>query len=299
VLERLPAGSRQAVRRGYRRVWGAVDPLLSDGVSLRSRATAQFGRPPHLSPPRTLNEKILWRRLYDRRPMLRELCDKVAVRDYVAARVGHGVLVEQYGVYDRGADVPWRDFPGPCVIKASHGSGWVKAVDDPARVDAARVAPILDDWLATDYATVWRERHYARVPRRLIVERRLGDGDLADLKFLCFDGVPRLILMGSGLIGDRPRTAFYAPAWERLPMTWHREPAETLERPAGLDEALKVAAALSQGIDFVRVDLYLSGESVRFGELTFTPLGGTSPIVPRRYDEWLGGLWTLPGATEG
>jgi hypothetical protein len=298
ALSRLPDGVQSEVRRAYRRAWAAVDPHLSDGVSLRLRSTAQFGRPPRLSPPRTFNEKVLWRRLYDRRPLFRELCDKLAVRDHVAERVGAGVLVDLYGVYDQGAAVPWHELPGSCVIKASHGSGWVKVVDDPARVDPARVAPILDGWLATDYAEVWRERHYSGVPRRIMVERRLGDGDLLDLKLLCFDGTPQLVLVGHGLASETPRTAFYLPAWERLPMTWGREPGLGVERPAQLGDALEIAAELSRGIDFVRVDLYLSGEGVHFGELTFTPMGGTTPMAPRRYDEWLGSLWTLPGAAE-
>lgn len=32
-----------------------------------------------------------------------------------------------------------------------------------------------------------------------------------------------------------------------------------------------MADALSAGFPFVRVDLYLSGSQVRFGEMTFTP----------------------------
>ena len=44
-----------------------------------------------------------------------------------------------------------------------------------------------------------------------------------------------------------------------------------LPKPAGLDEAFAVADRLSKGFPFVRVDLYVTEQGVRFGEMTFTP----------------------------
>ncbi len=296
VRRRLPGNVQPAAKAAYRFVWAKADRLLDDRRYLQLRYAAQFGRLPDLKRPRTLNEKILWRRLQGDPPLFETLCDKVAARGYVAERVGAELLIECYGVYERPEDIPWKTLPGPCVVKASHGSGWVLTVDDPSAVDAAEVTPTLARWLRTDYSTVWRERQYRWVPRRLIVERRLGDsGDgVVDFKLLCFHGSPKVILVAHGLAQGEPRTAFYAPSWERLPMTWGKKPGPTIEAPRNLDRMLEVAASLSRDLDFVRVDLYSTGDRVYFGELTLTPLGGFMPIEPREYDTWLGDFWALP-----
>ena len=45
----------------------------------------------------------------------------------------------------------------------------------------------------------------------------------------------------------------------------------SLPKPEGLEEAFEIADRLSKEFPFVRVDLYLTEQGVRFGEMTFTP----------------------------
>lgn len=47
-----------------------------------------------------------------------------------------------------------------------------------------------------------------------------------------------------------------------------------VKRPVCLDQAIKLAETLSSPFPFVRVDFYLLGERIVFGELTFTPAAG-------------------------
>ncbi|MGF1450740.1 MAG: hypothetical protein ACFB21_01530 [Opitutales bacterium] len=44
-------------------------------------------RPLRLNPPQTFNEKIQWLKLYYRNPILIQLSDKIAVRDFVCGDV--------------------------------------------------------------------------------------------------------------------------------------------------------------------------------------------------------------------
>jgi hypothetical protein len=46
------------------------------------------------------------------------------------------------------------------------------------------------------------------------------------------------------------------------------------EKPKNLKQMIKIAKNLSEGFNFVRVDLYDTGNKIWFGELTFTPFGG-------------------------
>jgi hypothetical protein len=46
------------------------------------------------------------------------------------------------------------------------------------------------------------------------------------------------------------------------------------EKPKNLKQMIMIAKILSEAFNFVRVDLYDTGNKIWFGELTFTPWGG-------------------------
>ena len=278
-----------------RRARAVVELGLSDRQYLCERYLTHFGRLPDLRRPRTFNEKILWRRLNDKRPLFETLCDKVAARAFVAEAAGEQYLVPCYGVYDRPEDIDWNSMPGPCVVKASHGSGWVEIVEDPAHADAARLTAACRRWLAADYSRQWREWQYHGVPRRLLIERFLGKGGVPtiDYRFLCFDGVPRVIYTAHDRFANVAMT-FYDLPWRRLRVRWQAPLGPREDPPPALAEMLELAANLSCGFDFVRVDLYCFEGRPYFSELTFTPNGGLRPFDPVEFDGWLGHLWTLP-----
>ena len=57
-----------------------------------------------------------------------------------------------------------------------------------------------------------------------------------------------------------------------------------------------IASRLSQGIPFVRVDLYQSGERVFFGEMTFYPQSGFDKNYLPETDLYFGDLINLSKA---
>lgn len=87
------------------------------------RALAEFRLRHTTRTPVTLSEKIRYRFAYDRRPILHTFADKIAVRDYVAGRIGDTYLTHLYGVYGSAADLRLDGVPEEFVCKASHGSG--------------------------------------------------------------------------------------------------------------------------------------------------------------------------------
>ena len=68
-------------------------------------------------------------------------------------------------------------------------------------------------------------------------------------------------------------------------------PETKVEKPVVLKEMLTIAKNLSAGIPHVRVDLYVVGEKIYFGELT--PRPGHPSVFPLgdSWDEYLGNLW--------
>ena len=62
--------------------------------------------------PVTFTQKLLWKMVKDRRPLLTTFADKIAVRDYVAHAIGPEVLPQLYAVVADPADLdPARNCP--------------------------------------------------------------------------------------------------------------------------------------------------------------------------------------------
>jgi hypothetical protein len=64
----------------------------------------------------------------------------------------------------------------------------------------------------------------------------------------------------------------------------------TIPKPSCMDEMFKIAAKLSKGMPFVRVDLYQSNDQIYFGELTFFPDSGFDGNLLSETDEYFGSL---------
>jgi hypothetical protein len=297
VVQRiLPAPLLPAARRCY----GAAGYWwfrLLVALGLQRRA---FGRMPDVITPRLYSEKIRWRMMYDRRPVLRVFSDRFAVRDFVAAKAGSEYLVPLLGVFDRPERIPWGELSPPFVVKASHGSGWNIFVRNSAELDPQRFERSLTRWLRTNYYYVNREWSYKHVPRRIMIEQFIGsNGELpVDYKVHCFDGEPRALAVCHGRSTPRERWVWHDPSWEVLEVFHRRFPAgPATPPPLGLGEMLDVARALSRELEYVRVDLYCVGDRVYFGELTTTQSGGRT-ILSEAPETWLGDWWHLPSRAD-
>jgi len=256
------------------------------------------GRVLDLDNPRTFDEKIQWAKLYDRDPRRAQLADKVAVRAYVAERVGEKYLVPILGTWRYPKEIDFDALPEAFVLKANHGCGYNAIVRDKAKENLEALRRKADSWLHEDYAfRCGFEMHYQQIERRLLAEEYLEnlDGDMPDYKFWCFDGKVHYI----EYLSNRSRSltvTFFDRMWNVAPFTNDHPRHEQLPpRPDQLDEMIWVSEALAEGLPYVRVDLYLldSGE-IKFSELTFTSASGSSRWDPPEADLMLGELYHLP-----
>lgn len=283
---RPPGALRPALRWLWRHQPNASFLLL--------RHRLLHGRFPRLFPPRTMNEKVLWRLLFDRRPVLRRFADKLAARGFVAERLGGDHLLPRlHAVFDRAEDAATLALPPRFVAKPTHGSHWILIEDGTRPPDRAALQAAAAQWLATDYHTGTREWAYRGLPRRVLVEEHLGQGDgvPTDYKFFCFEGRVAWVQALSGRFRDLRESTFDRD-WRPVPMHYGAPPPDRPEpRPARLGAMLEVAEALSRGMDFLRVDLYDLPQGIRFGELTVYPSAAQARFDPPDWDEAFGRPW--------
>ena len=67
-----------------------------------------------------------------------------------------------------------------------------------------------------------------------------------------------------------------------------------MDRPSNLEKIISISRKLSQDFYFVRVDLYNLDGNLKFGELTWLPMGGKGVITPDDYDFTLGSWLSIP-----
>ena len=272
-------------------VKSVVPDIAFDAVAAANAFKGVHGRLPNILYPRTFNEKVIWRSLFDRRPILKQFSDKYAVRPFVEKRLGSGIMPIWHFVTEDPEAIPFENMPDRFVVKPTHGSGWVKVVRRKSELDIPALVAQCKHWLSQDYYQLWRERVYKDLPRRIIIEEFIDDGTEggpSDYKFFVFDGKVEII---QAILGRHSSYRIYHldREWQRINIDYGQFPGEA-PRPHHFDEMVGMAETLGKGIDFVRVDLYDTPEKVYFGELTTTPSAGQDPF-PRSFDEYLGSLW--------
>lgn len=305
LKNRLPEPMWSLALKGHTAIRYLRHAARDSGLRLLAALRLQqgsFGRSPDLVHPQLFTDKLRWRMLYDRRPLLQMCSDRLAARDYVAARAGQQYLVPLLGVFDHPEEIPWAELPPPYVVKATHGQGWNLFVRHAGEVDPGRFQQVLARWLQTNFYHVSWEWSYKHVPRHIIIERFIGlDGKVPDdYKVHCFDGEPRAIGVCHDRFTPAYRWTWHDPCWNSLAfVSAFRRPVESPAPapPRRLAELLELSRALSRDFDYIRVDLYCVGDRVYFGELTPTQAAGNRPYSDAG-EAWMGALWRLPGRAQ-
>ncbi|MGY2083196.1 ATP-grasp fold amidoligase family protein [Blastococcus sp. SYSU DS0539] len=284
---------RHLLQPAHRRIAG----LLPLAARRRYLYLAGHGRLPRLRDPQTFGEKINWRIMHDRRPVLAWTCDKLAMKEHAAlVQEEAGLSVpETFWSGDDLSEVAGRVFGRPWVLKPNHRSGLVRFGSATDSVDEETIAATRT-WLRDDQSVLLGEWAYSEARPLYVIEEAIGDGVTPpdDYKYLVFDGRIAAVSVDTGRFTKQHSRTFYTPDWKPLHVATalgSGEPGPPPENLAALNHAAEV---LGRPFDFMRVDLYYVDGTIWFSEYTPYPGGGVLPFEPREFDAWLGQQWTLP-----
>ena len=313
TAKELPRYLRRRFRRARRdfkrdnetRLEHAVLMLLGRAAYERLMFKKRVGYAPDLRHPQTYNEKIAWRKLYQKIPDAPMLADKLAVRDFVRQRVGESYLKDVIAVYERAEDIDFDALPDSFAAKGTHGSSFNAFVRDKATEDLEDVRRRLAGFLAiTDYGRYKNEWWYAKIAPRILIEPLLVDdrfGVPPDLKVYVYDGKVQMFLVN--YYADYAKTqrglTMYDRDWRDMGAS-RGYPSATIEwRPKRLEELVEVAETIAGNVDFLRVDFFCpNDEAIVFGEITLAPAAGWLPFNPVSADFEAGSYWRLRPALD-
>lgn len=237
----------------------------------------------NLDKPEKLTEKIQYRKLYEHNPLYSRLTDKYAVREWIKEQIGEQYLIPILGVWEKAEHISFDTLPNRFVLKTNNASGTNIIVKDKGCINKKQIIEQLNYWLEYPFWALYGEFHYKDIKPKIIAEEYISqlDDNLLDYKIYCFNGTPEFIL----IIGDRDaakhtgKEAIYDFKWNRLPWIFEDYPAYTYElaKPSLLEELYRISKKLCKEFGFVRVDLYIVDNQIKFGEMTFTPGCGIFP----------------------
>lgn len=255
--------------------------ILSDKLYLKWLYRLEMGKKLNLQSPRTLNEKIQWLKLYNRKPEYTTMVDKYAVKKYVAEIIGDKYIIPTLGVWDKVEDINFDSLPNQFVLKTTHGggSGGVVICKDKSFFDREAAIKKLSKAMKSDIYKKLKEWPYKDVPKRIIAEKYMKDsnGELNDYKFYSFNGKVDLVLLCYDRGSGNTKFFFFDRDWQlkRYNKIGKNAPRGfMLPKPEGIETMFEIAELLGRKTVYSRVDLYNVDGAIYFGEITFYPASG-------------------------
>jgi hypothetical protein len=272
-------------------------PTLPSVLRIYRRYRRVFGRYPALMRPRLFSEKMQWRKLFDLNPQYAVFCDKIATRDYVAARGGRELVVPLLWTGESVDDIPFDRLEPSYVLKCNNSSGANAFVLSREALDVPAVKTFLRSHLERRHGHVMLEPGYVPVRPRLLAEPLLRQSDGSyplEHKIFVFGGRAHAMIT---VVVDRARVRrniYHDRDWNLL--RWKQANPRydgELPRPDRLNDIISAAERLGAGFDHVRVDMYDWDVMPKVGEITVYHWSGMVPFEPPDVDRILGDCWVL------
>ena len=270
-----------------------------------------FGKWGNFRNPQTFREKAQGRTINDRRQRLSFVQDKLAVKEYartIAATLNEPLRIPEtiwVGTDLRELQALAHKLPSRWVLKPNHSAGRYCLMDAPlSPAQWEELIRTCAPWVERDEEELamghWA---YGQARHLLIAEERVGDGAHApnDFKVSCFDGTPGYYFWANR--SSSPTLyAFFTPKgvqfrWGEPTEIASNAEAGNMQPPQQLRERmLRIASSIAAPFDWIRVDFYVDGETLWFGELTLYGAGGLY-VIDQANNERFGALWQLPDLT--
>lgn len=244
--------------------------FIPDESYLKLKYKLVMGTKLDLENPKTFNEKLQWLKLHDRNPEYTKMVDKYEAKEYVANIIGKEYIIPTLGVWDKFDDIDFDALPNEFVLKPTHTSGNVFICKDKSKIDYKKLKKQVNKWLKRDYYRIHREWPYKNVKPRIIAEKYMENKDhtnIKDYKFYCFNGQADYVMICTGRETGHPKFYFYNKEWNfmrNMSNDGIKLEGELEEKPIGIEKMFEIAEKLSQGIKFVRMDLYNVNEKIYF-----------------------------------
>lgn len=271
--------------------------VFSDETYLKLYYRFFIGRKLDLNHPKGYNEKLQWLKLHDRNPEYIQLVDKYQAKQVAAEMIGEQYITPVIaGPWKGIEEIDINELPNKFVLKASHDSGGVVICEDKQTFDWKKAKKKLKKALKYNYYYVGREWPYKNIVPCIFAEQYLecrDAGGLVDYKFMCFDGVPKLMFTVTERTSSI-KVDFFDMDFNHLPIVRHYpNSVDKIKKPEHFELMKELSRKLAKDFPHVRIDFYEVDGRIFFGEWTFYPGNGLEEFESYEEDLKIGKMITV------
>jgi len=186
--------------------------------------------------------------------------------------------------------------PGSYFFKPNHASALVMKIKLPCSDEVlAEAQKEFERWMERDYGLQSSQWWYRFIDRRGFLEEDLSggktDAPLTDFRFHVINGKSSLLQVDIGHGTGGRHNPIYDNKLNYLPYEFLRENFNEEPLPDNIEKAQKIAEAIAAPFQYCRVDLYIPGEQMFLGEMTFLPNAGRRQLRSPELNEILCEAW--------
>ncbi|MCH7385145.1 glycosyltransferase [Acinetobacter dispersus] len=274
--------------------------FVSDKTYLTKRFICKLGYTPNFCSPKSFNEKVTARMIFERSPLFTKLADKCAVRELVSAKIGDSYFVPLFGIYKCFDEIDFEQIPDQFVLKCTHDSGSAIVCRDKKNFDIAAIRAKIKNHLKMNMYFRKREWHYKDICPQVLIEQYVdlyvdpeSQSTITTCRVHCFEGKPEYLEIDVQDSQGKDYSNMYDTEWELQPfrVDLKENSPIALAKPQQFKDILELSEKLCFAYGYSRVDFLLSQDHVYFSEITLTPNAGRMVITPVEWDLKLGALW--------
>jgi hypothetical protein len=254
--------------------------------------------PPHPVIPRCINDKFLWRKLFDHNPEFTTISDKLAVKDWV---VNENIEVSTAKTLWWGYDarqIPPDILSGDVVVKANHG--WnMNIIIRQGNFDHDDLVEKANGFLHQNHGAEHMQWGYLNVPRKLFVEEYLStdENPVIELKYYTFGSRLERLIVIYDRFGKIAADVWMPDENGIFYLTDEKSDVSKIQRrlplPPSAERAEKIARKIGSRFDHMRVDIYTNGQEIWLSELTIYSLAGHIPKYGEDLDVQMNAAWDI------
>jgi len=271
--------------------------------SYSSKYKSRLGYWPNIDNPKTLNEKIQWRKFYDHNFKFVNLIDKQKAKEYAKKICPNISLIPTQSIACRFENL---DYHAPCIIKLTADSGGLWIIENSTPKETIeKIKDEVNLKIKKIYGLEKGEWGYSKIKNRVIAEE-LYENNLVDYSFYCMHSSIAFYVETKYLLDGKDKKKqekkYYSYTGEPISDLIQVNSVENLKSTTQADET-EIKAGLvfaeelsgSLNLDFVRIDFFFDTKERKwiFGEFTFYPGEGIIIYYPEKFDEIFGKAWMV------
>jgi hypothetical protein len=289
IKEFLKNGWKYSLR--YTVLGKIVRTICGDVIFEKLVNFPSIGYWPKIRNPRSFNEKVMYRKLFTNKKLYSKISNKFTVREYVKDRLGGDILNDVFYIGDNPSKIPFKKLPSKYVVKTGN-KGVIFVDGDGPNND--EIVNTCKNKLSNPYGLDKGEYWYGEIDPKVIVEKKIVGKYQEipiDFKVFVFHGEVKYIQVDFNRFSGLKRR-IYDKDWNATDVKLGYPLGPKIDRPKEIDRMMHISERLGNGIDFVRVDLYIDkDDGVTFGEMTLAPGSGGTGFTPVSFDFEIGRHW--------